>query len=242
MPFKREASRRVVAVVLGAGQGTRMGHSTNKVFLPINGKPIIVYAIEVFDHCSLVDEIILVAAAGEEEQMAKLVRYAQCKKACKIIRGGATRHESEQCALEVLRPRIDAGVVEIVLIHDGARPFISVEKVEQLIDKAWEEDGAILAAPLEEEERIAQVNSEKCIQRSFERQQVWKVQTPQVFRASILLKAYDQARRDQFEGTDTAASVERIGRRVALVESDATNLKITTAEDLFLAERLSSHM
>ena len=150
MPPKKGSSKRVVAVILGAGQGTRMGHSINKVFLPINGKPIIVYAIEVFEHCSLVDEIILVAAAGEEEQMAKLVHYAQCKKACQIIQGGATRHESEQCALEVLRPHIDAGVVEIVLIHDGARPFISVEKVEQLIEKAREADGAILAAPLEE--------------------------------------------------------------------------------------------
>ncbi len=242
MPSKKGASKRVVAVVLGAGQGTRTGHSINKVFLPINGKPIIVYAIEVFERCSLVDEIILVAGAGEEEQIAKLVHYAQCKKVGQIIRGGATRHKSEQCALEVLRPRIEAGVVEIVLIHDGARPFISVEKVERLIDKVWEVDGAILAVPLEEEEQIAQVNSEKCIQRCFERQQIWKAQTPQVFRASFLLKAYDQAYRDQFEGTDTAASVERIGGRVALVESDTTNLKITTAEDLFLAERLSSHM
>ena len=242
MPSKKGTSKRVVAVVLGAGQGTRIGHSINKVFLPINGKPIIVYAVEVFEHCSLVDEIILVAAAGEEEQMAKLVHNAQCKKARQIIRGGATRHESEQCALEVLRPRIDAGVVEIVLIHDGARPFISVEKVEQLINKARKVDGAILAAPLEEEERIAQVNSEQCIQRGFERQQVWKAQTPQVFRASFLLKAYDQAHCDQFEGTDTAASVERIGGRVAIVESDATNMKITTAEDLFLAERLSSRL
>ncbi len=242
MLSKKGASKRVVAVVLGAGQGTRMGQSINKVFLPINGKPIIVYAIDVFARCSLVDEIMLVAAAGEEEQMAKLVHYAQCKKAYQIIRGGATRHLSEQCALEVLRPRIDAGEVEIVLVHDGARPFISVEKVEQLIHKAREVDGAILAAPLEEEERIAQVNSEKYIQRSFERQQIWKAQTPQVFRASFLLKAYDQANCDHFEGTDTAASVERIGGRVALVESDATNLKITTAEDIFLAERLSSHM
>jgi 2-C-methyl-D-erythritol 4-phosphate cytidylyltransferase len=241
MPSKKGSLKRVVAVILGAGQGTRMGHSINKVFLPINGKAVIVYAIEAFEHCSLVDEIILVAAAGEEEQMAKLVYHAQCKKVSQIIEGGATRHASEQCALEVLRPHIDAGIVEIVLIHDGARPFISVEKVEQLIEKAREADGAILAAPLEEEERIAQVNSEKRVQRCFEGQQIWKAQTPQVFQASFLLKAYDQAHRDQFYGTDTAASVERMGGRVALVESDATNLKITTAEDLFLAERLSSH-
>jgi 2-C-methyl-D-erythritol 4-phosphate cytidylyltransferase len=241
MVGKKGALKHVVAVILGAGQGTRMGHQINKVFLPLNGKPIILYAIETFEHCSLVDEIMLVAAAGEEEQMAKLAHHTRCKKVRQIVRGGATRHESERYALELLRPAVDAGDVALILIHDGARPFISVEKVEQLIHKALEVDGAILAAPLQDEERLAQVNKEHCVQRSFEGQQVWKAQTPQAFQAALLLKAYDQAERDQFYGTDTAASVERIGGHVAIVESDATNLKITTAVDLLLAERLSNY-
>ena len=240
MLSRKEYSRRVTAVILGAGQGTRMGYHINKVFLPVLGKPIIVYAIETFEHCSSVDEVILVAAAGEEKQMAQIVHHASCKKVSHIVRGGATRHESEFCALELLRPSIDAGNIEIVLIHDGARPFISVEKVEQLIRKTRESDGAILAVPLEEEERIAQVDSTHLVQRSFERQQAWKAQTPQAFQASFLLRAYDQAQRDQFYGFDTAASVERFGGRVAIVQGDAVNLKITTAEDLLLAERLSS--
>ncbi|MDQ6662295.1 MAG: 2-C-methyl-D-erythritol 4-phosphate cytidylyltransferase [Chloroflexota bacterium] len=241
MARQKGLSGRVVAVILGAGQGTRMEHPINKVFLPIHGKPIIVYAIETFEHCSSVDEIILVTAAGEEKDMVQLAHHAQCKKVRQVVRGGTTRHASEYCALEVLRPLIDTGKVEIVLIHDGARPFISVAQVEQLISKAREAGGAILATPLQEEERIAQVNSEHCIQRSFEGQQAWKAQTPQAFQASLLLKAYDQAERDQFYGTDTAASVERIGGHVILVESDTTNLKITTADDLFAAERLSSY-
>jgi len=214
-----------------------MGYQVNKVFLPINGKPIIMYAIETFERCRAIDEIMLVVAAGEEEQVKKLAGYAQCTKVSRIIRGGPTRHESEQCALEVLRPYIDAGEVEIVLIHDGARPFVSVEKVEQLIARVREADGAILATPLQEEERIALVGSEHYIQRSFEGQQAWRAQTPQAFQASLLLKAYDQARRDMFLGTDTAASVERIGGHIVIVEGDASNLKITTAQDLFLAER-----
>src|SRR2546425_4858712 len=184
MSEKKGLSKRVVAVILGAGQGTRMGHPINKVFLPLRGKPIIVYAIETFEHCPSVDDILLIAAAGEEEQLAKLAHSAQCTKVRQVIRGGATRHESEQCALEVLRPGIDAGDVEIVLIHDGARPFVSLEKVEQLIAGTRESDGAILAAPLQQEERIAQVSSEHYVQRSFEGQQVWKAQTPQAFRAS----------------------------------------------------------
>lgn len=236
---KKSSSNRVVAVVLGAGQGSRMGYQINKVFLPLNGKPIIIYAIETFERSPEVDEIILVAAAGEEEQLAKLVHHANCNKVCHIVRGGASRHASELCALEVLRPDIEAGNVDVVLIHDGARPFISVDKVERLITKAREEGGAILAVPLQDEERIAEVDNENFIQRSFEGEQAWKAQTPQAFQAPLLLKAYDEAKRNLFHGTDTAASVELIGGHVAIVESDAINLKITTPQDLFLAERLS---
>src|SRR5215472_17130269 len=158
MAVRKASSKGILAVILGAGQGVRMGYQVNKVFLPINGKPMIMYAVETFERCQAIDEILLVVAAAEEERMMKLARHAQCTKVCRVIRGGQTRHESEQCALEVLRPHIDAGEVEIVLIHDGARPFVSVEKVEQLIVKARESDGAILAIPLQEEERIAQVS------------------------------------------------------------------------------------
>ncbi len=187
MVRKRNSSQRAVAIVLGAGQGTRMGYQINKVFLPLNGKPIIIYAVETFEHCPGVDEIILVAAAGEEEQLAKLARYANCDKVRHVVRGGASRHASELCALEV------------------------------------------------------EVNSENYVQRSFEGEQAWKAQTPQAFQAPLLLKAYDEAKRNLFYGTDTAASVELIGGHVAIVESDAINLKITTAHDLFLAERLCGY-
>src|ERR1700676_2058819 len=99
MNLRKGPSKRVIAVILGAGQGKRMGHPINKVFLPINGKPVIVYAIETFEQCSSVDEIILVAATGEEEQMAKIAHNAHCKKVRRIVQGGATRHASELCAL-----------------------------------------------------------------------------------------------------------------------------------------------
>lgn len=232
---------KVVAVILGAGQGTRMGQPINKVFLSIHGKPIIVYAIEAFEQCPAIDEILLVAAVGEEEQLAKLVRAAHCHKVQQVIHGGATRHASEQCALEVLRPRIHTDEIGIVLIHDGARPFISTEQIAQLVLKARELGGAILATPLQEEELIVQVDGALVMQKSFEGEQVWRAQTPQAFRASILLNAYDQAEKDQFFGTDTSASVERLGYPVAVIQSEATNLKITTPHDLFLAEKLERY-
>ncbi|MBV9706942.1 MAG: 2-C-methyl-D-erythritol 4-phosphate cytidylyltransferase, partial [Chloroflexi bacterium] len=233
------SSMRVVAVVLGAGQGRRMGYAINKVFLPINGKPVIIHALETFERCPSVDEVLLVAAAGEEEQLTKLAHHAQCHKVRHVIQGGATRHASEQCALDMLRAHITTGAVEIVLIHDGARPFIRVDQVEQLIKKAYEVGGAILAAPVQEEEQIVQVDADHRVQQSLQHQRVWKAQTPQVFRASLLLEAYDRAAHDQFYGTDTASSVERIGGTVAIVESEVTNIKITTAHDLFYAEKLS---
>src|SRR5437899_4126619 len=205
-----------------------MGRAVNKVLLPVNGKPVIIYAIEIFEHCPAVDDILLVAAAGEEDQLAALAHAAQCHKMLRVVQGGATRHASEQCALEALRSQIDAGEVEIILIHDGARPFLSREKVELLIKKARELGGAILAAPLQEEEHIVQVDGTQRIQKDFEEVQVWRAQTPQVFQAPLLLKAYDQAHRDAFVGTDTAASLERIGYPVAVVASDTTNIKITT--------------
>jgi 2-C-methyl-D-erythritol 4-phosphate cytidylyltransferase len=232
----------VVCVVLAAGQGTRMGGTVNKVFLPINGKPVIRYALETFERCSNVDEILLVAAAREEERLATITRNGHFQKVRQIIRGGATRHESEQCALEALRTRIISGEVEIVLIHDGARPFVPITRVEQLVGKARELGGAILAVPLQEGERLVQVDGEQGIQRSFAGRQVWKAQTPQAFRARLLLEAYDQAERDQFYGTDTASSVERIGGPVAVVEGGSTNLKITTAHDLVLAEKLCRYL
>lgn len=233
---------RVVAVVLGAGQGRRMGQPTNKIFLPINGKPLIVYSLEVFERCSTVDAVILVAAAGEEELLATLVHAAQCHKVRQIVQGGATRHASEQRALEMLRPSIETKDVEILLIHDGARPFITVEQVERLISRAYEVGGAILAAPLLEEELVVQVDADQRIERSFGQGHAWKAQTPQAFQASCLLQAYDQAERDHFFGTDTAASLERLGCPVAIVEGDTTNIKITTAHDLLLAEKLSRRL
>lgn len=241
MGKQQSSTPRVVAIVLGAGQGTRMGHAINKIFLPIDGKPIIIHALETFEHCALVDEILLVGAKGEEAQLAKLAHAAQLRKVRRIIEGGATRHGSEQCALEALRAEIEAGEIEIILIHDGARPFLSPSSVESLIERTRGVGAAILALPLQEEERIVQVDTTQAVCRSYEGEQIWRAQTPQAFRATLLLQAYDQAARDQFVGTDTAASVERIGYPVAVVESELSNLKITTAHDLFQAEKLSRH-
>ena len=243
MDEKQIVSHRVVSVVLCAGQGKRVGHQLNKILLPIEGQPLFLYSVKVFERCPVVDEVLLVGATGEREQLSKLVRYAQCRKVQHIIQGGDTRHASEYCALQFLRKRIETGEIGIILIHDGARPLISVAQVNQVVEKAREVGGAILAVPLQEEERIVQVvDGTQTIQQGFSHEdQVWKAQTPQAFRAPLLLKAYDQAKKEQIQGTDTASVLEHFGYTVAIVEGSSTNLKVTTAYDLFHVERLIRH-
>lgn len=236
--FEEGAPGKVVAVVLCAGQGSRMGAAVNKIFLELHKRPVILYALEVFEQTPQVDEILLVSAAGEEPLLAELAQRNGCGKVRAVICGGATRHGSEERALAVLRDEIEAGLIEQVLIHDGARPFISVKQIEALIERTREVGGAMLAAPLTSDEQIVQVDQQQRIQGSFDREQIWKAQTPQAFQAAILLQAYDQAAQTGFVGTDTASSVERIGGRVAIVPSDAYNLKLTTPHDLVVAEKL----
>jgi 2-C-methyl-D-erythritol 4-phosphate cytidylyltransferase len=234
--------RRAVAVVLCAGQGTRVGRQVNKILLPIEGEPLFLYSVKIFEQCAAVDEILLVAAAGEQGRLIELAYQARCHKVRNVICGGTTRHASEQCALNFLRSRVNAGEIDIILIHDGARPLIQVKKVEKLVSKAREVGGAILAVPLQEEEHIVQVDGAQRIQRSFEDASIaWKAQTPQAFHAPLLLQAYDRAEREQFQGTDTASVLERIGCTIAIVEDNSTNIKVTTAYDLFHAERLLRH-
>jgi 2-C-methyl-D-erythritol 4-phosphate cytidylyltransferase len=214
----------------------------NKILLPIDGEPMFLYAVKTFEHCTAVDEVLLVAAAGEQSQLTELAQRAQCHKVHQVIGGGMTRHASEQCALNCLRARINNGEIDIVLIHDGARPFISNEKVVQVIEKAREVGGAILAIPLQEEEHIVQVGDMRTVEKSIGYDDVaWKAQTPQAFHAQTLLHAYDQAACEQFQGTDTASVLEHAGCNVAIVEGETTNLKVTTAYDLFFAERLIRH-
>ncbi len=233
--------KRVVAVVLGAGQGTRMGAGINKIFLGLRGKPVILYSIQTFERTPGIDEILLISATGEESRLRSLVEEAGCKKVRAVICGGATRHGSEQCALEALRPEIEDGAISLIMIHDGARPFLSVAQVEVLIAKTRQTGGAMLAAPLVQGERIVQMDEAGQINATLSGAGIWKAQTPQSFEAQLLLRAYDLAAVEGFIGTDTASSIERYGGQVAIVESNAYNLKLTTPHDLLVAEKLLDH-
>ena len=222
------------AVILGAGNGVRMGQAINKVYLEIDGVPIIVRAARPFAVHRDISHLVIVAADHEIEMCRRVFRSAGIAVSA-VIAGGKTRHASETRALEYLAPKINDGEVEFVLIHDGARPFFDGATLNDLLDKARSSGGAICALPLEDDLAYSNGQFAKPV---IDREDFWRAQTPQVFRARLLLDAYRAAATAGFEGTDTAASVERTGGTVEVVRGDVRNIKITQPDDLVLAESL----
>jgi 2-C-methyl-D-erythritol 4-phosphate cytidylyltransferase len=231
-----------IAVVLCAGQGTRMHASQNKVFLPLRGKPMILYSIEALQQAQLVTSILLVAHPSEVAlcQSEIVERYGTAG-VMAVIPGGATRHQSEERALTYLRSRIEgeeSGGANIVLIHDGARPLVTPDEIDQVIQAAHEFGGALLGTRVEPWERIGRLQTNGTIGAILPSSPLWRAQTPQAFQARALLSAYDQAHDSGFEGTDTASSYERLGYPVYMVEGSRDNIKITTRTDLLSAATL----
>ncbi|HEX6818135.1 MAG TPA: IspD/TarI family cytidylyltransferase [Ktedonobacterales bacterium] len=232
-----------VAVVLCAGQGSRMGAPQNKVFLPVGGLPLLVRTLQAFEAARGIDEILLVAHPDETEYVASeiLGRYPPTK-IVHVVAGGATRHQSERHALAALRARIEAGEIGIVLMHDGARPLVTPDDVERVVTAARASGAAILAAAFTGDDVVFAVDSDHLLELlpTVEQpsDQLLRAQTPQGFDARTLLRAYDQAQVEGFEGTDTAATLERLGISVMAVLSASPNPKITTPDDLLRAEAL----
>jgi 2-C-methyl-D-erythritol 4-phosphate cytidylyltransferase len=232
---------RVAAVILCAGQGTRMGAGENKVFLPLAGRPTLLWSVEAFERAAVVDDILLVAHLNEIERVRALVVSAAPGKLIGVIAGGETRAGSELRALEALRERIISGEIGLVMIHDGARPLVSLEQIERLSRDARETGGpggALLAAPVAPGDEIGEIEPDGRLARLFTPIELARAQTPQAFDARLLLAAYDRAVADSFDGTDTASTVERLGAPVRIVTGSEENLKLTTPDDLTRAEAI----
>jgi 2-C-methyl-D-erythritol 4-phosphate cytidylyltransferase len=229
----------VEAVILAAGQGSRMGAARNKVWLTLAGRPLLVYAAEALAATPGVTHLLAVAHPQEVALCQEiLATQARLPLPFTVIPGGASRHQSEQCALDHLRVAILAGEIDLVLIHDGARPLITPDDVQRLIAAAHTWGGALLALPVPAGERIVRADAAQHIVADLPGDALWRAQTPQAFAAMRLLAAYDAAEQDGFEGTDTAASFARTGGQVAVVAGSAANIKVTTPDDLVLAEHL----
>jgi len=219
----------VASVVLAAGSGTRFGHNINKVWLPLNGRHIISRSLTNAS-ASFKDARIIVVINPDDEEFARKALEADAMPASiEIVYGGASRHESEYNALQHLKPAILAGEIDIVLIHDGARPLATPELFVAIAAGAAQHGGAIPTIALDPREMD-----------TVRRETVARVQTPQGFRAQPLLDAYEKSIKEGFVGTDTAACMEKYCPEIKIlaVPGDVFNFKITYPQDLTTAELL----
>ena len=219
----------VASIVLAAGSGTRFGHDINKVWLPLNGRHIISRSLTNAAANFKDARIILVINPADEGFARKALAADAMPTSIEIVYGGASRHESEFNALQYLKPAIDAGDIDIVLIHDGARPLATPELFSAIADGAANHGGAIPTIALDAREMD-----------STREESVARVQTPQGFKAQPLLAAYEKSVEEGFVGTDTAACMEEFFPEVKIlaVPGDVFNFKITYPQDLAIAERL----
>lgn len=225
--------KKISAIIAAAGKGSRMNMDINKQYIEIGDKTILARTIKVFEDCGLVDEIILVVA-GCDIVFCKqrIVDEHGFNKVSAIVAGGETRQASVFNGLKHLDDSCG-----IVLIHDGARPFVSEESIISCIEAAAEYGAACVAVPVKD--TIKRADDKNFVGETLERSRLWSVQTPQTFRYGLILDAHIKAREDGFAGTDDAMLVERLGHPLMLVQGSYYNIKITTEEDLLLAEAIA---
>jgi 2-C-methyl-D-erythritol 4-phosphate cytidylyltransferase len=223
----------VAAVVLAGGSGARIQEDVNKVYMPIGDRPMLEYALETMDRSPQVSQVTLVVRRQDQARAELLVNETLPAKLTNVVVGGDSRHLSEMAGLEALRTDIESGDIDLVAIHDGARPFVTLQLLDDLIESAISHDGAVPALGIPEPlYRASDRGAERVEPESLRR-----VQTPQVFRAKPLLAAYEASVEAGFEGVDTAETMERFSDlRVVIVPGDPRNIKITFVEDFYTAE------
>lgn len=216
------------AVVVAAGSSTRMG--MDKLMLPLDDIPVIVHTLRAVQAAPSVGEIVLVAREDLLVPMSQLCQDYAISKVTKVVRGGDSRTQSVRLGtLEVSR---DA---QVIAIHDGARPFVSVEVIEQAVAQAMDTGAAAPAVPVKDTIKVAH---DGLVESTPDRGSLFAVQTPQVFEASLIKAALQKALDDGAELTDDCAAVERLGMRVVLTRGDERNIKLTTPEDLAVAQAM----
>ena len=220
----------MVSVIFpAAGQGKRMQAGINKVLLTLGSEPILTRILRTFSAVEEVGELIVVVAADEVAAVERQLQKVAGLKPFQVVAGGSERQYSIYNGLQHVAKQAD-----VVLVHDAARPLVTVKTIQAVIDSARAKGGAIAAVPAKNTIKV--VDTDGLVESTPPRSTLWEVQTPQGFRKDILLKANEQALQDNFLGTDDASLVERIGVPVAVVKSDYRNIKVTTPEDLLIAE------
>jgi 2-C-methyl-D-erythritol 4-phosphate cytidylyltransferase len=217
------------AIIVSAGKGQRFMEGKKKQFYLLADKPILVHTLDQFETCPLIRSILLVV--GQEDMdysLKEIVEQYKYRKIAQIIPGGKRRQDSVKNGIDAL-----AKDVEIVVIHDGVRPFVTKAMIEDSIHSAERFGAVVLAMPVKDTIKMANPNG--TVLKTLDRDALWQIQTPQAFQASLIREAYYKATEDGFMGTDDASLVERLGIKVHILPGSYTNIKITTPEDLILA-------
>lgn len=225
--------KRMISVVIAAsGKGVRMGMEQNKQYIEVLGKPVLARTIQAFEDCSLIDEIIITVNEAEVEYCSNnIVRKYGFSKVKTVTAGGTSRQKSVFNGLQQVS--VDCN---IVLIHDGARPFIDLDSIAACISAAEEYGSACAAVPVKD--TIKRADAEDFVNETIDRSCLWSIQTPQSFQYRMIMEAHHKAEDEGFEGTDDAVLAERLGYKVKLVRCNYYNIKITTKEDLITAESI----
>jgi 2-C-methyl-D-erythritol 4-phosphate cytidylyltransferase/2-C-methyl-D-erythritol 2,4-cyclodiphosphate synthase len=218
-------------IIVAAGVGKRMGHAVSKQYLHVGGKPIVVHALAAFAASPAVEAIVLVVGEQDLAFAQSLVEQFRIEKVAAIVPGGSERQHSVRLGLEALE-QMASPPLEWVLVHDAARPLVTVEVAERCLVAAMAGAAGAAVPGVRVKDTIKTVNEEGIIIATPERNRLWAVQTPQAFRLSILREAHRRARDEGFLGTDDAMLVERIGVAVSISQGDEQNIKVTTPADL----------
>jgi 2-C-methyl-D-erythritol 4-phosphate cytidylyltransferase len=225
---------KVAAIIPAAGLGQRMKHDTPKPYLMLAGKPILAHTLEVFEAAREVREVMVVVHPADLEScQEQVIAPYGFKKVLRLVPGGKERQDSVYNALKVLRTEED---LEVILVHDGVRPFITAGHIRRVIQTARKHGGAVLGWPAQD--TLKKVSAKGEVIKTLDRRDVWQIQTPQAFQAPLLWRAFVEAYGRNFYGTDEASLVEELDETVVVVQGSPFNLKITTPEDLQMAEAI----
>jgi len=220
----------VSAIVVAGGKGIRMGSVTRKQYMLLAGKPIVCHTLEAFDACPCVDEIFLVVPTDDLVACSdKWISSLTLHKKIHLVAGGVERQDSVCRGIQAISDRF----CEVVVIHDAVRPFVSFRMIEDCVAEARVSGACIVGMPMME---TAKRVSSGWIEHTLDRNPIWIAQTPQAFGFELIRTAHEKARLDRFIGTDDAVLVERLGHKVRMITGSRLNMKITTPDDLALAE------
>jgi len=213
-------------IIVAAGESRRMG--ADKIFMMLGGKPLLAWSVDTCQLASDIQKIVLVLNESNIERARKLVKEHSWSKVTAVCPGGERRQDSVKEGLKNMQG------CDWILVHDGARPFLSEDLIREGLSSVRETGAAVAAVPVKDTIKIA--SSDKIVQSTLDRECLWAAQTPQVFRSDIITEAYSRIKDDV---TDDASLVEKLGIGVKIYAGSYNNIKITTAEDIELAEELS---